>query len=337
MRVSCEVRRPAIILNAAILILVFSVFRPDSLAQDGSTSGISTPKPASNTASSVPGAPRSKVTAGPSDSGIRLGEGDLIEVSVYDVPELNTKTRVNDSGQIYLPLVNDVEVEGLTVSDAERVIEKRLEDGGFVRAPHVQILVHESTTDTVSVLGEVAKPGVYPVLGGQSLFSVISAAGGLSDRAGKSISITHRSQTAATSIPISHNLEDHPDSNVQVFGGDTIMVRRADVVYVVGEVNHASGFLMDNNHLTVLQAIAMAGGTGPNAKLDGARILRKGPEGISEVPVPLKKLLQAKASDVPLQAEDILFVPTSARKILGSRGTEAILQMATAASIVAIR
>jgi polysaccharide biosynthesis/export protein len=337
MRVSRKVRRLLLLLNAAILIAVFWVFSLESLAQSGSALGISTPAPASDVASSVAGPPRNSVMPTPSDSGIRLGEGDLIEVSVYDVPELNTKTRVNDAGQIYLPLVNYVQVEGLTVSDAERVIEKRLEDGGFVRTPHVQILVHESTTDTVSVLGEVAKPGVYPVLGGQSLFSVISAAGGLSDKAGKSISITRRSQSAPVAVPISHNLEDHPDSNVQVFGGDTIMVRRADVVYVVGEVNHASGFLMDNNHLTVLQAIAMAGGTGPNAKLDGARILRKGPEGISEVPVPLKKLLQAKVSDMPLQAEDILFVPASARKILGSRGTEAILQMATAASIVAIR
>ena len=93
----------------------------------------------------------------------------------------------------------------------------------------------------------------------------------------------------------------------------------------------------NNNRLTVLQAIALAGGTAQYAKLNEVRILRKGPEGVSEVPVPLKKILQAKADDVPLQPEDILFVPTSARKMLTGKTTEAVMQMATAASIVAIR
>jgi len=293
--------------------------------------------------SSVPGAvndskPDPKDNPG-GDASIRLGVGDLIELSVYDVPELNTKTRVSDSGDIYLPLVSYVHVDGLTINDAARAIEKRLDQGGFIRNPHVQIFVDESTSNTASVLGEVTRPGVYPVVGEQTLFSVISAAGGLSDRAGKSITITRRDHPdKPVSVTITHNLEDHPESNVAVFAGDTIMVRRADVIYVVGEVGHPSGFLMNNNNrLTVLQAIALAGGTAQYAKLNEVRILRKGPEGVSEVPVPLKKILQAKADDVPLQPEDILFVPTSARKMLTGKTTEAVMQMATAASIVAIR
>jgi polysaccharide export outer membrane protein len=273
------------------------------------------------------------------DASVRLGSGDLIELSVYDVPELNTKTRISDSGDVYLPLVNFVHVDGLTINDAERVIEKRLDEGGFVRNPHVQLFVDESATNGASVLGEVLKPGVYPVLGEQTLFSIVSAAGGLTDKAGKSITVTHRDhRDKPVSVTISHNLEDHADSNIPVFAGDTIMVRRADVIYVVGEVNRPSGFLMDNNnHLTVLQAIALAGGTAQYAKLNDVRILRKGPDGVSQVPVQLKKLLQAKADDVPLQAEDILFVPTSAKKIISGKTAEAVMQMATAASIVAIR
>jgi len=273
------------------------------------------------------------------DASVRLGVGDLIELSVYDVPELNTKTRVSDSGDIYLPLVNYVHVDGLTINDAAVAIEKRLDQGGFIRNPHVQIFVDESTSNTASVLGEVTKPGVYPVTGQQTLFSVISAAGGLTDRAGKSITITRRDHPdKSVAVTITHNLEDHPESNIAVFSGDTIMVRRADVIYVVGEVSHPSGFLMDNNNrLTVLQAIALAGGTARFAKLSEVRILRKGPAGVNEVPVPLKKILQAKANDVPLQPEDILFVPTSARKMLTGKTTDAVMQMATAASIVAIR
>ena len=324
------------------LFAVVGVLAATVLAQTPSPPSVTDPASQSlsnGIKSSVPSnVPASAKNIG-GDASVRLGSGDLIELSVYDVPELNTKTRVSDSGEVYLPLVNYVHVDGLTINDAERVIEKRLVEGGFVRNPHVQLFVDESASNGASVLGEVAKPGVYPVMGEQTLFSIISAAGGLSDRAGKSITVTHRDNPdKPVSVTISHNLEDHPDSNIAVYAGDTIMVRRADVIYVVGEVNHPSGFLMDNNnHLTVLQAIALAGGTAQYAKLNDVRILRKGPEGVTEVPVSLKKLLQAKASDMPLQAEDILFVPTSSKKIISGKTAQAALQMATAASIIAIR
>jgi polysaccharide export outer membrane protein len=272
------------------------------------------------------------------DASIRLGQGDLVEVNVYDVPELNTRTRVSDSGDIDMPLVNQVHVEGLTVDEAEKVIEQRLEHGGFVRNPHVQLFVSEYTSDGTSILGEVARPGVYPVLGEQRLFSLLSAAGGLSPAAGTTITVTHKAAPdKPVVVPISRNLEDHPDSNVPVYPGDTVMVRRADVIYVVGDVNRPSGFLMDNGgKLSVLQAIALAGGTTNTAKLSGARIIRKSPQGVNEIPVSLKKMLQAKTGDVPLQANDILFVPASARKIIGGRTAEAALQMATAVSIVTL-
>lgn len=272
------------------------------------------------------------------DSSIRLGHGDLVEVNVYNVPELNSRTRVSGAGDIDMPLVNRVHVEGLTVDEAEKAIEQRLEHGGFVRNPHVQLFVSEYTSDGTSVLGEVAKPGVYPVLGEQRLFNLLSAAGGLSPAAGTSITITHKAEPdKPIVVAISRNLEDHPDSNVPIYPGDTVMVRRADVVYVVGDVNRPSGFLMDNGgKLSVLQAIALAGGTTSTAKLSGVRIIRKGPEGVSEIPVSLKKMLQAKTADVPLQANDVLFVPASARKIIGGRTAEAALQMATAVSIVTL-
>jgi polysaccharide export outer membrane protein len=273
------------------------------------------------------------------DASIHLGQGDLVEVNVYNVPELNTRTRVSDNGDIDMPLVNQVHVEGLTIDEAEKAIEQRLDHGGFVRNPHVQLFVSEYTSDGTSILGEVARPGVYPVLGEQRLFNLLSAAGGLSPAAGTSITVTHKADPdKPVVVAISRNLQDHPDSNVPIYPGDTVMVRRADVIYVVGDVNRPSGFLMDNGgKLSVLQAIALAGGTTNTAKTSGARIIRKGPEGVTEIPVSLKKLLQAKASDVPLQADDILFVPGSARKVISGRTAEAALQMATAASLIAIR
>ena len=269
------------------------------------------------------------------DPNVRLGPGDLVELSVYDVPEMSTKTRVSSTGDLYLPLIDYVHVDGLTLDEAENVIEKRLEQGGFVKSPHVQLFVDEYASEGANVLGEVNKPGVYPVLGQQTLFSVISAAGGFTDRAGKNITITRHDQSAPITVPLALNPQDHPESNVPVYPGDTIMVRRADIVFVVGEVTRPSGLMMgDGGRLSVLQAIALAGGTTSNARLTGARIIRKGPAGLAELPVPLKNLLKAKSDDVQLEANDILFIP-SGRNLGHSAATAA--QMAATVSIFALR
>ncbi len=272
-----------------------------------------------------------------SDTSLRLGTGDLLELIVYNVPELATKTRVSSSGNVYLPLIDYVHVSGLTLEEAQALIEKRLSDGGFLRNPHVTVLVDEYASQGASVLGEVAKPGVYPVLGEQRLFNLISAAGGLTEKAGRSITVTHRSQPdKPVIVPLARNITDNPESNVEVRPGDTVIVRKADVVYVVGEVGRPSGFLMDSGNLTVLKAIALAGGTTRTAKLSGARIIRKGPNGMTQTPVPLKKMLEAKAPDLTMEAEDILFVPSSASKVFASRTFDVALQAAAAASIVAV-
>jgi polysaccharide export outer membrane protein len=270
------------------------------------------------------------------DSSVRLGAGDLVELNVYNVPEMTTKTRVSNAGDLYLPLIDYVHVDGLTLDEAATVIEKRLEQGEFVKSPHVQLFVDEYASAGANVLGEVNKPGIYPVLGDQTLFTVISAAGGFTDRAGKSITITHHDTPGSPiTVPLALNPQDHPETNLPVYPGDTIMVRRADIVFVVGEVSRASGILMgDGGHLSVLQAIALAGGTTQNAKLGGARIIRKGPAGLTEIPVPLKNLLKAKAEDIPLEANDILFVPSGHN--LGHTATTA-LTMATSASLLIVR
>jgi polysaccharide biosynthesis/export protein len=272
-----------------------------------------------------------------SQAASRLGPGDLLEITVYNVPELTTKVRINVGGDVHLPLINYVHLAGLTNEEAEALIEKRLSDGGFVKNPQVTVSTDQSLSQTVSILGEVAKPGIYPILPEQRLFDVISAAGGLTEKAGRSLSVTHREQSDThVTILISRNLMDNPQSNIALLAGDTIVVRRADVVYVVGDVGRPSGFLMDSGKLTVLQAIALAGGTSKTANLGGTRIIRKGPNGMEETPVQLKKILRAKAPDLPMQAEDILFVPTSAVKGFAGHTLSAAIQAASAASIIAV-
>jgi len=268
---------------------------------------------------------------------LRLQSGDLVDIAVYNVPELTTKARVSTKGEIYLPLIDYVHVAGLTGEEAEGLIQKRLSDGRFVKNPHVTLFVDQYAAQGVSILGEVVRPGVYPVPGQQRLFDLISAAGGFTEKAGKSITITHRDQPEKpTTVPLSRNVSDNPESNISILPGDTIIVRKADLVYVVGDVGRPSGFLMDSAHLTVLQAIALAGGTTHTANLGGTRIIHRGPDGLTETPVELKKILRAKAPDMTMQPDDILFVPTSATKIFAGRAMEAAMQAATAASIVAI-
>jgi polysaccharide export outer membrane protein len=228
-------------------------------------------------------------------------------------------------------------VDGLTPEEAQKIIEKRLEDGGFVNNPHVTLLVDEYPSQTVSVLGQVAHPGPYQVLGEKRLYDLISAAGGLTDRAGKNVIITHRDQPdKPMKIVLSEGLADTAGSNVTIQPGDTVVIQRAGIVYIVGDVGHPTGVVMDNDHLTVLQAIALAGGTNKTAKLNGAKILRHTPNGVVETPIQLKQILQAKKADQVLLADDILFVPGSSGKAAAYRAADVLLQAGTV-SLVALR
>jgi polysaccharide biosynthesis/export protein len=281
---------------------------------------------------------KSDLTKGASDASslMKLGPGDLIEVSVYNVPELATKARVSNSGDVYLPLIDYVHVEGLTQEEAQSLIEKRLEDGGFVRSPHVTIFVDDAASQGVTILGEVARPGIYPDVADHKLYELISAAGGFSPSASRKIAIIRQSKTEPIRIDLPRNLADDLSGNVDILPGDTITVPRAPIIYVVGDVGRPAGLLVDNGTLTVLQAIALAGGTNHTAKMGGVRIIRRTPSGMTETRVQLKKMLEAKIPDVTLQGDDILFVPVSGARVAAARTADAAISAATAVSIYAI-
>jgi polysaccharide export outer membrane protein len=273
----------------------------------------------------------SKLLDQSSADSLRLSAGDLLEIKVFDVPELATESRVSGAGDIGMPLIGRVHLEGLTAQQAEREIEKRLRQGGFVREPQVSIFVKEYATQGASVLGEVSKPGIYPVLGSRRLFDLLSAASGLTDKAGQIVTITHREQPdKPVTVSLSRQPSRSTENNVEIRPGDTIVVSKSGVIYVVGDVGRPGGFIMDkNDNLTVLQAIALAEGTKSTASLDRSKLIRKGAQGVQVIPIPLKKILAARAPDVPLQAEEIVFVPGSASKGAMRRIAEAIIQVAT--------
>jgi polysaccharide biosynthesis/export protein len=298
-------------------------------AQSASQMAAPSPAPAKSDAAMEANAPLDSTM-------LKLGAGDLLDVSVYNAPELSTKARVGSSGDLYLPLIDYVHVAGLTIDEAQGLIAKRLEDGGFVRNPHVTIFLDESASQGVTVLGEVGRPGVYPLLGDRKLYDLLSAAGGFSQSAGRKVSIIRQNSATPITVSLPRNLADDLQDNIEILPGDTITVPKAPIIYVVGEVGRPAGLLVDNGSLSVLQALALAGGASHTARLSGTCIIRKGPTGMTETKLPLKKMLEAKAPDVPLQPDDILFVPLSGIKVAASQGMSSAISAATGLAVIAV-
>ena len=258
---------------------------------------------------------------------------------MFGAPESDQEVRVDQDGNVSLNFIGSVHVAGLTTNGAQDLIAKKLVAGGFFAQPQVSVFAKEYATQGVSVLGEVQRPGVYPLLGARRLFDVLSLAGGTTAKAGKVVSITHRDHPESPrSVLLSNDPSEAVKGNIDVFGGDTVLVSRAGVVYVVGDVHRPSGVAMDNGtDMTVLQAIAMAEGTNPTAALNKAKLIRRTPTGPQELPLALKEMLASKAPDIHLQSEDIIFVPNSAAKSAGRRTLEAIIQTATGLAIYGAR
>lgn len=283
----------------------------------------------------APVAPPAAQNASPSPStqtDLIIGSGDLLEVSIYQAPEFDRQVRVDDSGEISLPLVGSVKVSGLTIKQAEQLIEERLSAGKYFSDPRVSVFAKEYVSGGMSVLGEVHKPGIYPMLGGHTLFDLISAAGGTTPTAGPTVSIIHRDQPGQTET-VKYDTSNNSYHNTELLPGDTVIVSQAAIVYVVGDVHLPGGFVMARADLTALQAIAMAQGTNPMASLNSAKLIRTNEGERKEIPLPLKDILSGKSKDYELQANDIIFVPNSAGKSAAHKTMDAILQAATGIAI----
>jgi len=317
----------------SLYVFLFGLCSLHLLAQTPSAGEAPQPAPANETA--PPQSPHLLA-----NSNVKLGMGDLIEISVFGVPDLSTKTRISGSGDVYLPLIDFVHIADLTTDEAQELIQKRLEDGGFVRGPHVSIFVDESASQAITMVGEVNRPGPYPAIGDRRLFDLISAAGGFTEKAGRIVTIEHHGDPGQkVELQLSsNNLAEDTQENVDIYPGDLIIVSRAGIVYVVGDVQRPSGFLVsEDNALSVLKALALAGGGTRTAALNKARILRQTPNGIQEIPVSLKKILYAKAPDVALVKGDILFIPGSAAKAAAYRTAEAAVALSTTMAVIAVQ
>jgi polysaccharide export outer membrane protein len=263
---------------------------------------------------------------------IQIGAGDLINVIVFETPELSTSVRINQDGEANLPVLGMIRLAGLSANDASRVIEQAYKSHGLLLDPHVSVFVAEYASQGASILGEVRAPGVYPTLGSRRLMDMLSLAGGVAPTAGKVASIihhgdpTHPVQIALQPTPAAMHAQENP----VIEPGDTIVVAKSGVVYVIGDVLRPGGILVDNNErLSVIEALSLAGGMNKTAALSKTKIIRKLPAGREEVDLDLKHILYGKQADVLISDGDILFVPSSTGKTFLYRGIEAAIGLST--------
>ncbi|HUI84629.1 MAG TPA: polysaccharide biosynthesis/export family protein [Candidatus Binatia bacterium] len=272
-------------------------------------------------------APLTQSDAGPSLA-LLLDTGDLLDVQVFDTPELSGKLRVDDRGDITLPVGGAVGVKGLTAEQAQNAIERRFRERNILRDPHVDVLVLEYATQGVTVAGEVKTPGVYPWVGKHTVLDFVAVAGGVTPYASRTVSVTRRNNEQIISFQLGNSSQDPAGGDLTVEPGDRIVVARAGIVYVVGDVGRPGGYLIESREtITVLQALALARGINKTAKYDG-KLIRNSPSGRTEADLPLKKILANHAPDPKLQDGDIVFVPVSGSKEWTEKGVTSILQMA---------
>lgn len=236
---------------------------------------------------------------------VLLGPGDVVRLSVYGSPDLSVETRVSEGGAITFPLLGQVEVGGLSVAAAEKKIGNLLEKGGYLKKAEVNMLVTTLASQQVSVLGQVNRPGRYPVEGRRKVLDLLAMAGGVNAEGGDLISLvrTRDGKTTRESIDVVDMVrKGELDKDVEVSGGDIIFVERAPRAYVTGEVQRPGAFRIERG-MTVQQAISAGGGLTTRGSDNGMRITRRDADGRAVT-------LDARAGD-PVQVDDVITVRES--------------------------
>jgi polysaccharide export outer membrane protein len=253
-----------------------------------------------------------------------FGSGDVVEVSVFDLPEMNGTFQISDAGYIALPLLGQVKAEGLNGMQLTKLVSSTLKSADLLVEPIVSIAINEYHSRTVLVLGAVVRPAAYPLQRPTTLLDVISLAGGLAPNAGNIVTVAHQTGSTEGNRPTvtvdiaKLVLGSDPLGNIEVHAGDVVNVSTAPVIYVVGAVNKPGGFVIadPSSGVTVIQAVALAEGLQSIAAPKRGLLLRKSEDGKprQEISVDIAGILQQKGVDQLLQPNDILFVPESGSK-----------------------
>jgi len=272
----------------------------------------------------------------PADRDIVLGEGDLLTIHLYGTEDYQPSVRISLDGSVQLPLIGNLRLEGLTLHQAENLIAQRLSSAGMYRNPQVNIQVMEAPNQVATLTGEVH--GLIPIVGQKRLFDVLSAAGGLPPTASHMITINRPGIAKPIVVDLGTNPSKSERANVPVFARDTIVVSRVGVVYLLGAFKTQGPIpLQQNSPLTLMQAASLGGGPGFEGKLNDLRIIRTVGFDRKVVSVDIKKVINGKAPDPVLQADDIVLLPTSAMKAAIKSGGIATLTGIASLLVLALR
>jgi polysaccharide export outer membrane protein len=277
-----------------------------------------------------------------------LGPDDTVTIHAVNAPDLSEKPfRVDAGGEIKLPMIGRIHAGGLTVEQLEAEITTGLKV--YLVEPEVAVSITEFRSQPVSIVGAVAAPGVHQLEGQKTLVEMLAIAGGLRADAGPTVKLTRRLEFGRIPLPGAVDDPTHqysiaevnlksvmeaknPEYNIAIRPHDVISVPHAEVVYVIGEVNHAGALpLNEGDSLSVLEAVSSSGGPLHTAAISHARILRPvpGQQKRTEVAVDLKKIMAGQSVDIPLLAGDVLVVPGSTGKHAVYRALEAAVTAGT--------
>ncbi len=269
---------------------------------------------------------------------LKIGSGDLLEVTMFLNPDLSGRYRVDEKGDITLPLAGRIHVDGSTAEEAATLIEKRFLDQQILQPAncHATVFIAEYATQGIIVNGEVKAPGVYPALGVRMLNDLITAAGGLLPTAASQVMITHRDDPAHP-----QTVDYNPAAlkpvipQLQIFPGDSLLVPRAGVVYVLGDVGKPGMYVLDGRDtLTVEAAMALAGNSQHAAALKRVQLVRTMADGKKEqIILPVNLILKGQAPDVAMKDGDILYVPTSNGRLATEQAINSALGIGSSVAI----
>lgn len=246
-----------------------------------------------------------------------IGPRDLLEIKVFELPEFDHTVRVSEDGSITLPLLGNVQVGGLTKEKVEQKIADLLEK--YVKRAQVSVFIKEYQSSRVAIIGAVEKPGMYELVGRQSLLQMISQAGGFKENAANEIYVLREGQDGNTAS-ISIDLEDlllngNQRLNIPLQPNDVINVPvdKLITIYVFGQVRNPGALQVKiSKKITLLQAIAQAGGLSENASKRGVIVKRKDKGGKeTNLRVNLNDIIKGKRKDIPLREGDVVIVKES--------------------------
>jgi polysaccharide biosynthesis/export protein len=326
------------LLTAALLISFAAkgVAQVGAQQMPGSSNGSSSSGATSRNGSGAAAMQSSGLTMVPVDfAKLSLAPGFLVGLEVLDDPDFTGSFRLDQQGDIAVPILGTIHVAGATVSQARVQIQQRLLENKILKDPQVKLTVLEYTSPEVTIIGEVASPGKYPLLVPRKLVDILALAGGTTLTAGNEVQITRGSANAeSVLVHYSRATNSKAVEDVIVHPGDTVQVKRAGIVYVLGAVTRPGGFVMqEEGTLNVLQAIALAYGTTTLASTRSIYIMHRNADGsVVYTGVPYKKMTRGQSANIQLHATDVLFVPTSTIKTIYAN-TQTLLNQVGVASI----